>query len=96
MPKPGTPPPAAIYDHALTVGFTRAFLVAAGIALLAVVIAIVTIRVRRQELGGAVPAPQDAAPQSAAPQPAAAQPGTVQQHEDQAALAAAARPCRLC
>src|SRR5689334_12793958 len=36
LPKPGTPPPAAIYDHALTVGFTRAFLVAAGIALLAV------------------------------------------------------------
>jgi EmrB/QacA subfamily drug resistance transporter len=96
LPKPGTRPPVSIYDHALTVGFTRAFLVAAGIALLAVVIAIVTIRVRRQELGGAVPAPQDAAPQSAAPQPAAAQPGTVQQHEDQAALAAAARPCRLC
>ena len=101
LPKPGTRPPASIYDHALTVGFTRGFLVAAGIALLAVVIAIVTIRVRRQDLGGAVPAPQEAAPQSAAPQPAAAQPaaaqpGTVQQHEDRAALAAAVRPCRLC
>jgi len=96
LPKPGTRPPAAIYDHALTVGFTRGFVVAAGIALLAVVIAIVTIRVRRQDLGGAVPAPQEAAPQPAAAQPAAAQPGTVQQHEDRAALAAAVRPCRLC
>jgi sugar phosphate permease len=64
---------------------------AAAFALLAVVIAIVTIRVSCQELGGAVPAPQEAAPQSAAPQP-----GTVQQHEDRAALAAAVRPCRLC
>jgi hypothetical protein len=43
-----------------------------------------------------VPAPQQAAPQPAAPQPAAPQPGTVQRHEDRAALAAAARPCRLC
>src|SRR4029077_10586529 len=23
LPKPGTPPPASIYDHALTVGFSR-------------------------------------------------------------------------
>ena len=65
MPKPGTPPPASIYDHALTVGFSRAFLVAAGIGLLALLIAIATIRVRRQELSGAVPAPQEAAPQPA-------------------------------
>ena len=101
LPKPGTPPPASIYDHALTVGFSRAFLVAAGIGLLALLIAIVTIRVRRQELAGAVPEPQEAAPQPAAPQPAASQPaasqpGTVQRHEDRAALAAAARPCRFC
>ena len=54
-------------------------------------IGIVTIRVSRQELAGAVPAPQEAAPQ-----PAASQPGTVQRHEDRAALAAAARPCRFC
>ncbi|HEX7268001.1 MAG TPA: MFS transporter, partial [Streptosporangiaceae bacterium] len=33
LPKPGTPPPASIYDHALTAGFSRAFAVAAGIAL---------------------------------------------------------------
>jgi hypothetical protein len=86
LPKPGAAPPASIYDHALTAGFSRAFLVATGIGLLAVLIAIATIRVRRQELTGAVPAPQEAAPQ----------PGPVQQHEDRAALAAAARPCRLC
>jgi len=101
LPKPGTPPPASIYDHALTVGFSRAFEVAAGIALLALLIAIATIRVRRQELAGAAPepqpaVPQPAAPQPAAPQPAAPQPGTVQRHEDRAVLAAAVRPCRLC
>jgi predicted MFS family arabinose efflux permease len=91
VPKPGTSPPVSIYDHALTVGFPRGFVVAAGIALLAVVIAIATIRVRRQDLSGAVPAPQETAPQ-----PAAQQPGTEQQHEGRAALAAAARPYRLC
>jgi EmrB/QacA subfamily drug resistance transporter len=100
-PKPGTPPPASIYDHALTAGFSRAFEVAAGIGLLALLIAIATIRVRRQELDGAAPAPQEEAAQPEAPQPAAQQPGTAQpataeQHEDRAALAAAARPCRLC
>jgi predicted MFS family arabinose efflux permease len=91
LPKPGTPPPASIYDHALTVGFSRAFVVAAGIALLALLIAIATIRVRRQELAGAAPEPQQPTPQPAAPQP-----GTVQRHEDRAVLAAAVRPCRLC
>jgi EmrB/QacA subfamily drug resistance transporter len=90
VPKPGTPP-AAIYLHALTAGFSRGFVVAAGLGLLALLIGIATIRVSRQELAGAVPAPQEAAPQPPAPQP-----GTVQQPEDQAALAAAARPCRLC
>ena len=91
LPKPGSPPPASIYDHALTVGFSRAFAVAAGIALLALLIAIATIRVRRQELAGAAPEPQQATPQPAAPQP-----GIVQRHEDRAVLAAAVRPCRLC
>jgi hypothetical protein len=95
------PPPASIYNHALTVGFSRAFLVAAGIGLLALIIAIATIRVRRQELSGAVPAPQEAAPQAAAPhpgapQPAAPQPATEQRYEDRAVRAAAARPCRFC
>ena len=93
LPKPGSPPPASIYDHALTVGFSRAFAVAAGIALLALLIAIATIRVRRQELAGAAPEPQQAARRSP---PAAPQPGIVQRHEDRAVLAAAVRPCRLC
>ena len=91
LPKPGAPPPASIYNHALTVGFSRAFVVAAGIGLLALLIALATIRVSRQELAGAAPEPQEAASQ-----PAASQPGTVQRHEDRAALAAAARPCRFC
>jgi len=94
------PPPASIYEHALTVGFSRAFLVAAGIGLLALIIAVATIRIRRQELSGAVPAPQaepqPAEPQPAERQPAAPQPGTEQRTEDRAALAAATRPCRLC
>ena len=94
--------PASIYQHALTAGFSRAFLVAAGIGLLGLVIAIATIRVRRQDLAGAAPAPQEAAPPPAAPPPATLppatlpQPAAVQQNEDRAALAAAARPCRLC
>ena len=96
LQKPGTPPPASIYDHALTVGFSRAFVVAAGIALLALLIAIVTIRVSREELGGAGPEPQAAASQAVASQAVASQPGSVQRHEDRVALAAAVRPCRLC
>ncbi len=51
-PKPGGAVPAAILDHALAVGISRGFLVAAGIALLALVISIITIRVRRQDLAG--------------------------------------------
>ena len=86
LPKPGTPLPASIYHHALTAGFSRAFVVAAGIGLLALLIAIATIRVRRQELSGAAPATQEGAPR----------PGSEQRHEDRAALAAAARPCRFC
>jgi hypothetical protein len=80
----------------LTAGISRGFVVAAGIALLALLIGIVTIRVRRQDLAGAVPEPEEAGPQPAAPQPTAQQQGIKQKHEDQAALAAAARPCRLC
>src|SRR5580693_9162468 len=97
VPTPGAPVPASIYEHALTAGFSRAFLVAAGIGLLGLVIAIATIRVRRQDLAGASPAPQEAAPPPAALPPATLpQPAAVQQNEDRAALAAAARPCRLC
>ena len=42
----------AAYRHALTAGFDRAFLVAAGIAMLILVIAIAVIRVRRADLSG--------------------------------------------
>jgi EmrB/QacA subfamily drug resistance transporter len=96
LPKPGTPPLASIYDHALTVGFSRAFAVAAGIGLLALLIAIVAIRVSRQELAGTAPEPQEPAPQPAASQPAPPQPAAVHVNGDQAALAAAVRPGRLC
>jgi EmrB/QacA subfamily drug resistance transporter len=78
--------PAELTAHALATGFSRGFLTAAGIALFAVLIAVVAIRVRRQEMNGEVPAQQEAAPQ----------PATVQEQEDRAALAAAVRPCRFC
>jgi EmrB/QacA subfamily drug resistance transporter len=87
----GTPVSASVYDHALTVGFSRGFEVAAGLGLLALLIAIATIRVSRQELAGVVPEPQEAPPDPVAPPP-----GAVQRHEDRAALAAAVRPCRFC
>ena len=52
---PGGPLAAAIYNHALATGFARAFLVAAGIALLTLIINIAAIRVRRADLAGAQP-----------------------------------------
>ena len=39
-------------DHALAFGFSRGFLVAAGIALLALVITVLAIRVRPEDLTG--------------------------------------------
>jgi hypothetical protein len=111
VPKPGAPLSASIYHHALAVGFSRGFLVASGIALLALLIGIVTIRITRGELAGAGPEPHEAAPpqsaavpaqsagvpaQRVAARPAAPEPGTAQRQEDRAALAAAARPCRFC
>jgi EmrB/QacA subfamily drug resistance transporter len=79
--------PAQLVTHALATGFSRGFLAAAGIALLALLVAIATIRVRRQDLTGTWPEPD---------QHAASQPATVRQHQDRAALAAAGRPCRHC
>lgn len=79
--------PAQIAAHALATGFSRGFLAATGIAVLALLIAIATIRVSRQDLSGVAPAPQ----QAARPHPA-----NIQQDEDRAALAAAVRPCRYC
>jgi EmrB/QacA subfamily drug resistance transporter len=43
---------AAAYDHALAVGFSRGFEVSAGIMLLALIVTIVMIRVRREDLAG--------------------------------------------
>jgi heme/copper-type cytochrome/quinol oxidase subunit 2 len=45
----------AITDHALSVGFSRAFIVGAGITLLAFVITVITIRVRREDMQGVNP-----------------------------------------
>ena len=43
---------AEIYRHALATGFSRGFEVSAGIALLALIVAIAAIRVRRADLDG--------------------------------------------
>ena len=43
----------AIYHHALAAGFSRAFLVAAGIMVLALIITIAAIRIQRADLGEA-------------------------------------------
>jgi EmrB/QacA subfamily drug resistance transporter len=86
----GHQPPASaaqLTSHALATGFARGFLAAAGIALLALLVALATIRVRRQDLTGIRPAPE---------QGTASQPAAVQDHEHRAALAAAVRPCRHC
>jgi hypothetical protein len=45
----------SIYQHALSVGFSRGYLVSAGIAFLALVITVVAIRVRREDLAGVNP-----------------------------------------
>ncbi len=52
---PGQKVPAAIYQHALATGFSRGFEVSAGIALLALIITIAVIRVRRSDLDGTQP-----------------------------------------
>ena len=59
--RPGGPLAAAIYNHALATGFGRGFLVAAGIALLTLIINFAVIRVRRADLAAAQP-PEPAAP----------------------------------
>jgi EmrB/QacA subfamily drug resistance transporter len=50
--QPGSPLAAAIYRHAIGTGFSRGFLVAAGIALLTLVVNITVIRIRRADLAG--------------------------------------------
>jgi EmrB/QacA subfamily drug resistance transporter len=46
---------AGIYDHALSVGFSRGFEVSAGILLVAFLVTIAMIRVRREDLAGIQP-----------------------------------------
>jgi hypothetical protein len=48
---------AAIYDHALAVGFSRGFEVSAGIMLLALIVTVAMIRVTRRDLAGVQPIP---------------------------------------
>ena len=48
---------AAAFDHALTIGFSRGFLVSAGISLLALLISVLMIRVKREDLAGVQPMP---------------------------------------
>jgi len=62
--KPGASVPKAIYDHALSVGFSRGFLVSAAIALLMLVVTVLMIRVTRADLSGA-PQPGIGAPEAA-------------------------------
>ena len=50
---------ASIYHHALAVGITRGFLAASGIALAGLVITVITIRVRREDLAGTAEPAQD-------------------------------------
>jgi EmrB/QacA subfamily drug resistance transporter len=63
--------PRAIYDHALALGFSRGFLVSALIAVLALVITLVTIRVTRADLAGAQETGPQAAMAAVAAEPAA-------------------------
>jgi EmrB/QacA subfamily drug resistance transporter len=53
--RPGQAALAATYHHALAAGFSRAFLVAAAVMLLGLIITVVAIRVRRADLAGASP-----------------------------------------
>jgi len=46
-----------IYDHALAVGFSRGFVVSAGIMVLALIVAVVMINVTRKDLAGVQPIP---------------------------------------
>jgi EmrB/QacA subfamily drug resistance transporter len=58
-PLRGTPAQvkAAIQDHALAVGFSHGFEVSSAIALIALIITIVAIRVKREDLAGVQPMP---------------------------------------
>jgi hypothetical protein len=51
--KAGASVPPGIYHHALAVGFSKGFLVSAGIMVLGLIATIVLIRVTREDLAGA-------------------------------------------
>jgi hypothetical protein len=57
------PLPAAVYRHALAIGFSRGFEVSAGILLFALIVTAAAIRVRRADLAGA-PEPTSRGPAS--------------------------------
>jgi EmrB/QacA subfamily drug resistance transporter len=46
-----------IYDHALATGFSRGFVVSAGIMVLSLIVAIALVRVKREDLAGVQPMP---------------------------------------
>ena len=48
---------AGLYDHALATGFSRGFVVSAGIMVLALLVTILAIRVKREDLAGVQPMP---------------------------------------
>ena len=48
---------AALKAHALAAGFSRGYLVSAGVMVLSVIIALALIRISRQDLSGATPEP---------------------------------------
>ena len=52
--------PPTVLHQALAVGISRGFLVAAGISVIALVVVLVSITLRREDLAGAVPVPDDA------------------------------------
>jgi EmrB/QacA subfamily drug resistance transporter len=47
----------SIYDHALSVGFSRGFEVSAGIMVLALIVILIMVRVTREDLAGVQPMP---------------------------------------
>ncbi len=57
---------ARIYHHALAAGFSRGYLVSAGVLVLPMIIALFMMRVRREDLSGAGPAPEPTGNASAA------------------------------
>jgi hypothetical protein len=48
---------AGLCDHPLAAGFSRVFVVSAGIMILALLVTIVLIRVKREDLAGGQPMP---------------------------------------